>query len=104
MEEHRQRTFRAAGEGEDDDVIVRPGIVGVRREEGQFLHAFLPQVQQHGGVNHGDGEAAQTVAVPGGEVLCRSAVIPLQESRVAHGNLGDDVTSHFQKADRSPAG
>lgn len=79
FDKHLHRTFRAAGEGEDDDVVVRPGIVLVGREEGQLLHAFLPQIQQHGGVNHGDGEAAQSVPVAGGEVLCRPAVISLED-------------------------
>lgn len=55
----------------------------VRREEGQFLHAFLPQIQQHGGVNHGNGEAAQPAALPGGEVLCRPAVISLEDRSVS---------------------
>lgn len=78
----------------------------MRREERQFLHPFLPQVQQHGGVDHGDGEAAQPVPVPvpGGEVLCRPAVIPLEDRTVARGNLGDEVTSCPQEAGRSPAG
>lgn len=76
----------------------------MRREEGQFLHAFLPQVQQRGGVNHGDGEAAQPLPVPGGEVLCRAAVIPLEDRRVAHGKAGEDVTSCCGKLAVSPAG
>lgn len=70
----------------------------MRREEGQFLHAFLPQIQQNGGVNHGNGEAAQSVPVPGGEVLCRSAVISLQDKRAhTQGHVYDDVTSCCQK-------
>lgn len=46
--------------------------------EGQRLHALLPQVQQQAGVHHGHREAAQLVAVAGGEVLGRAAVVALQ--------------------------
>ena len=52
----------------------------MRRVEGQLLHAPLPEVQQHGGVHHGHREAAQTVAVPRGEVLGRAAVVSLEEA------------------------
>lgn len=45
--------------------------------EGQRLHALLPQVQQQAGVHHGRREAAQLVAVAGGEVLGRAAVVTL---------------------------
>jgi len=38
----RQPTCSPAREGEHDDVIVGPRVVRVRREEGQFRHAFLP--------------------------------------------------------------
>lgn len=52
-------------------------------EEGQRLHALLPQVQQQGGVDHGDGEAAQAAPLPGGEVLGRPAVVSLQEESLS---------------------
>lgn len=48
------------------------------RVEGQRLHALLPQVQQQAGVHHGHREAALLVAVAGGEVLRRAAVVALQ--------------------------
>lgn len=76
----RQRTRGPAGEGEHDDVVVGPRVVLVRREEGQLLHAFLPQIQQHGGVDHGHWEAAQPVAVASGEILCCSPIVPLSVS------------------------
>lgn len=78
-----KRTGGAAGEGEDDDVVVGPGVVIVRGEEGQPLHPFLPQIQQHGGVDHGHGEAAQPVTVPGGEVLGRPTVVSLRDGRMS---------------------
>lgn len=76
-----QRTQSPAGEGEDDDVVVGPRVVLVRRVEGQLLHALLPQVQQQGGVHHGHRVAAPLVAVAGGEVLGRAAVVALRDGR-----------------------
>lgn len=53
----------------------------MRRVEGQLLHALLPQVQQQGGVHHGNRVAAPLVAVAGGEVLGRTAVVALRDGR-----------------------
>lgn len=53
--------------------------------EGQRLHALLPQVQQQAGVHHWHREAALLVAVAGGEVFSRAAVVALQGR-----NMGGD--------------
>lgn len=42
------RTCLLAGEGEDDDVVKGPGVVGVRWVEGQVPGRCLPQVYQEG--------------------------------------------------------
>lgn len=52
-------TCLPAREGKDDDVIKGPGIVLVWRIEHQLVRGFLPEVNQEGGVNHGDRKAAQ---------------------------------------------
>lgn len=51
-------TCLPAGEGKDNDVIKGPGIVLVRGIEHQLVRGFLPEVNQEGGVNHGDRKAA----------------------------------------------
>lgn len=65
------------GVGEDDDVVEGPGIVGVRRVEGQLGCPLSPQGYQEGGVHHGDAEAAPALAVLGREVVGRAAVVAL---------------------------
>ena len=76
-------TGRTAGEGEDDDVIKGPGVVGVWRVERQLLHSLPPQVQQEGGVDHGNCVASQTVALTCGEVLGCAPVVTLTTNRKA---------------------
>lgn len=68
-------------------------------EEGQLLHALLPQVQQQGGVDHGDGEAAQAAPLPGGEVLRRPAVVSLQEESLSTQERAAASLPAFQKAE-----
>lgn len=47
-----------AGEGKNDDVIKGPGVVLVWGVESQLVRGLFPEVNQEGGVDHGDGEAA----------------------------------------------
>lgn len=70
-------TSNLTGEGEDDDVVERPGVVGVRWVEGELGCPLCPQGNQEGGVDHGDPEAAPALAVLGGEVLGCAAVVAL---------------------------
>ena len=70
-------TSSLTGVGEDDDVVEGPGIVGVRRVEGQLGRPLSPQGYQKGGVDHGDTEAAPALAVLGREVVGRAAVVAL---------------------------
>ncbi len=72
-----RRTCHARGEGEDDDVVEGPAVVGMRREEGQLAGRLLPQVQQEGGVNHGDGEAALALLPADRHVGRRPLIITL---------------------------
>lgn len=51
-------TCLPAGEGEDDDVIEGPGVVLVWGVERQLVRGLPPEVNEEGGVDHGDGEAA----------------------------------------------
>ena len=57
-------TCLPAGEGEDDDVIEGPGVVLVRGMEHQLVGSFLPEVNEEGGVHHGDREAACPLPFP----------------------------------------
>jgi len=50
--------------------------------ESQPRRLLLPQVDQEGGVDHGDGEAAHPLPVLGGEVVGRPAVEPLRHTGV----------------------
>lgn len=70
-------TSSLTGEGEDDDVVEWPGVVGVRWVEGELGCPLCPQGNQEGGVDHGDPEAAPALAVLGGEVLGCAAVVAL---------------------------
>lgn len=74
------QTCSAAGESKHDDVVVGPGVVLMRGVKSQLLHALLPQVQQHSAVHHRHREAAQSVAVAGGEVLCCSPIVSLKST------------------------
>lgn len=64
-------------ESEGHDVIHMVGIVGVRRVEGQGSTASAPQVQQDGGVHHGDRKAALTLPFTDGNVLRGPSVVAL---------------------------
>lgn len=70
-------TSSLTGVRKDDDVIEGPGVVGVRRVEGELGCPLRPQGHQEGGVDHGDAEAAPALAVLGGEVLSCAAVVAL---------------------------
>lgn len=50
----------------------------MRRVEGELTGRLLPQVQQEGGVNHGNGEAALTLLSADGHVGRRPLIITLQ--------------------------
>lgn len=50
----------------------------MRGVEGQLLGTLLAQVQQHGGVHHGNGVAAKPMAVLGREVFRSAAVVSLK--------------------------
>jgi hypothetical protein len=70
-------TCLLTGEGEDDDVVEGPGVVGVRRVEGQAPGGGLAQVDEEGGVHHGHGEAAPALPLADGDVGGRAAVVTL---------------------------
>lgn len=74
-------TRDSAGEGEDDNVVVGPGVIGVWRVEGQALGALLAQVQQDGGVDHGNRVTAFSVPVPGREVLGCPTIVTLKHNQ-----------------------
>lgn len=79
-----RRTCHPRGEGEDDDVVEGPAVVGMRREERQLTGRFLPQIHQEGGVNHGNGEAALPLLPADGHVGRRPLVITLQTQPAFH--------------------
>lgn len=64
-------------ESEGHDVIHEVGIVWVRRVEGQGSTASAPQVQQEGGVHHGDRKAALPLPFTDGNVLRGPSVVAL---------------------------
>lgn len=70
-------TCLLAGEGKNNDVIKGPGVVRVRRVEGQVPGCRLPQVNQEGRVHHGDGKAAPAVPLADGDVGRRALVVAL---------------------------
>lgn len=72
-------TSRLAGISEDDDVVKGPRVVGVRGVESQLGCTLGPQGHQEGRVHHGDLKASTALAVLGGEVVRRAAVIALQK-------------------------
>lgn len=75
------------GEGEDNDVVKRPGVVGVWRVEGQVPGRGLPQVNEEGRVHHGNCEAASAVSFPDGDVGRGALIVALQEDGVRSGAL-----------------
>lgn len=72
-------TSSLASIGEDNDVIKRPCIVGMRWVEGK-LGCFLSlQGHQEGGVDHRDPEAALALAVLSREVFSCASIVALRE-------------------------
>lgn len=67
------------GEGKDDDVIKRPGIVRVWWVEGQASGCSLAQVNEEGGVHHGNCKAAPALSLSDGDVGRGALVVALQE-------------------------
>lgn len=74
-------TSHAGRVGEDDDVIEGPAVLGVRRVKGQLPGGLLPQVYQHGGVDHRNGEAASSLLLPDGNVGRRALVVALDDQQ-----------------------
>ena len=70
-------TCLLAGEGKNNDVIKGPGVVRVRRVEGQVPGCRLPQVDQEGRVHHGDCKAAPAFPLADGDVGRRALVVAL---------------------------
>lgn len=73
------QTCSAARKGKNNDIIIRPRVVFVWRVESQFPHALLPQIEQHCGMDHRHREAAQSLAVTSGEILCCSTIVALKK-------------------------
>lgn len=48
------------------------------RVKGQLPGRLLPEVNQQGGVNHGDGKAASSHLLPDGDVGWRALVVALR--------------------------
>lgn len=65
------------GESKGHDVIYMVRVVGVWRVEGQCLASSAPQVQQVGGVHHGDCKAALPLPFTDGNILWGSPVVAL---------------------------
>lgn len=85
-------TSSLAGVGEDDDIVEGPGVVGMRGVEGELGCPLSPQGYQEGGMDHGHREAAPALAVLGGEVVSRAAVVA----------LGKGVTLNYDGVPPSP--
>lgn len=66
-----------AGEGKNDDVVKGPGVVRVRRVERQVPGRCLPQVNEEGGVHHGNSKAAPAVPLANGDVGGGTFVVAL---------------------------
>lgn len=65
------------GEGEDDDVIKRPGVVWVWWVEGQVPGCGLTQVNEEGRVHHGNCKAAPAVSFSDGDIGRGALVVAL---------------------------
>lgn len=91
-------TSSLAGVGEDDDIVERPGVVGVRGVEGELGCSLSPQGYQEGGMDHGDTEAAPALAVLGGEVVGCAAVIALGKRVALSYDSGPSSPEHCSPA------
>lgn len=77
-----------AGEGKDNDVVKRPGVVRVRRIEGQAPGRRLPQVDEKGRVHHRNSETASAVSLPDGDVGRGALVVALPGVERGWGTVG----------------
>lgn len=66
-------------ESEGHDVVYVVGVVGVGRVEGQRSAGSAPQVQQVGGVHHGDRKASLPLPFTDGNILWGSSVVSLSQ-------------------------
>lgn len=83
-------TCLLAGEGKDNDVVKRPGVVGVWWVEGQVPGCSLTQVDEESRVHHGNRKAAPAVSFSDGDVGGSALVVALQED----GGLWSGVPEH----------
>lgn len=74
-------TCLPAGEGKNDDVIKGPGVVLVWGVESQLGGGLFPEVNQEGGVDHGDGEAAHPLPLSNLKVVWCPLIEALEDSK-----------------------
>lgn len=70
-----------AGEGKNDDVIKGPGVVLVWRVERQLVRGLFPEVDQEGGMDHRDGEAARPLPLSNLKVVWGPLIEALEKSK-----------------------
>lgn len=71
------QTCLLRGEGEGHDVIEGPAVADVGRVEGQGAAGGAAEIQQEGGVHHGNREAAGALPLADGDVVCSAIVVAL---------------------------
>lgn len=74
-------TCLPAGEGKNDDVIKGPGVVLVWGVESQLGGGLFSEVNQEGGVDHGDGEAAHPLPLSNLKVVRCPLIEALEDSK-----------------------
>lgn len=81
LQPNTNSTCLPAGEGKNNDVIKGPGVVLVWRVESQIVGGLFPEVNQEGGVDHGDGEAADPLPLSNLKVVWCPLIETLEESK-----------------------